>query len=74
MADFSVNETRPKGHAAQDRFEYRIYFALIFVFALPFAVLGYVWTVVRHARTPAQGPVARAWAEAQQVAPMIFRA
>lgn len=74
MADFSVNETRHKGHHAYDRLEYRVYVALIFVFALPFAALGYAWTVIRHARTPDQGPVARAWAEARQVAPMIFRA
>ena len=74
MADFSVNEARHKGHAAQDRIEYRIYFALIFLVALPFAALGYAWTVIRHARTPERGPIARAWCEASQVAPMIFRA
>lgn len=74
MADFSVNEARHKGHAAQDRLEYRIYFALIFLFALPFAMAAYAWTVIRHARTPDRGPIARAWCEAQQIAPMIFRA
>ena len=74
MADFTVNAHRhhPKtGRGA--RVEYRLYFALIFLLALPFALLAHFWAVVRHARAPAQGPVARACAEAHAIAPMIFR-
>lgn len=74
MADFSVNETRHRGHQAHGRLEYRLYFAVIFLLALPFAAAAYAWAVVRHARAPEMGPIARARAEAHSIAPMIFRA
>jgi len=72
MADFSVNSPRFRGPRA-DRPEYRLYFAVVFLLALPFAALGYAWSVIRHAEVPAEGPLARAKAEAHQVVPMIFR-
>ena len=72
MADFSVNHSRHRGPRTES-FEYRLYFAIIFVFALLFAVAGHVWSVLRLAKAPVQGPVARARAEANQIAPMIFR-
>lgn len=72
MADFTVNhQTRYRDHRT-DRLEYRIYFALIFVFALVFAALGWALASLRG-RRPAIGPVTRAMAEARQVAPLIFR-
>jgi hypothetical protein len=71
MADFTVNHPRHRG-ARTDRLEYRLYFALIFAFALVFAVLGWALAALRG-RAPATGPVARAMAEARQVAPLIFR-
>ncbi len=72
MAYFSVNTHRHRA-ARTEGIEYRVYFALIFLFALPVAVAGWLWPVLRHGRIPAEGPVARARAEAHQIAPMIFR-
>lgn len=72
MADFSVNHPRHRG-VRTGSFEYRLYFAPIFVFALLFALTGHLWSVLRHGRAPAPGPFARARAEAHQVVPMIFR-
>lgn len=74
MADFTVNAHRHHARSTRGaRIEYRLYFALIFMFALPFALASHAWAVMRHARAPAIGPVARARAEAHAVVPMIFR-
>jgi hypothetical protein len=72
MADFSVNSHRHRAPRTE-RIEYRIYFGIIFLFALVFALMGYAWSVVRHAKTPPHGPIAQARAEAHQIAPFIFR-
>jgi len=76
MADFSVNHPRHRGDHRGVRtgsFEYWLYFAPIFVFALVFAVAGHVWAVLRRGPVPTSGPIARARAEARQIVPMIFR-
>lgn len=72
MADFTVNHPRHRSHPRPARLEYRLYFALIFAFALVFATIGWALALLRG-RRPAAGPVARAMAEARQVAPLIFR-
>ena len=71
MADVHVEPPRLRG-ARQDRVEFRVYFALIFLFALPSALLACGWHLLRHG-TPCKGPIARARTEAQLLAPMIFR-
>jgi hypothetical protein len=75
MADVSVNHARQaarfRGHRP-DRLEYRIYFALIFALALVFALAGWAVDALRGQRGR-PGPVARAIAEARQIAPLIFR-
>jgi hypothetical protein len=71
MADFTVNHPRHRGHRS-DQLEYRLYFALIFAVALPFAALGWALDAARG-RRGRPGPVARAIAEARQIAPLIFR-
>ena len=74
MADFTVNSPRGRGAARPGgALEYRLYFAVMFILALPFALLAYFWAVTRHARIPDQGPLARARAEAHLIVPMIFR-
>ncbi len=73
MADFSVNSPRHHRAARPGRVEHLFYFAPVFLLALPFALAGYGWSVLRHARRPATGPIARAKAEADQIVPMIFR-
>ena len=56
------------------RTEYRVYFTIIFLFAVPFAILSWAWTALRTRRRPAQGPITRAWTEAQAITPLIFSA
>ena len=65
--DHAVHTTRtPKA-------EFYIYFALIFVVAIPLATLAWGWAVLRHQRLPVHGPLARAWREAGAITPAIFR-
>ena len=72
MADVRVNTPRLRS-ARNDRFEYRFYFALIFAFALPAALIGFALGALRDTGEPNKGPVARALSDAQFLAPMIFR-
>ncbi len=72
MADFTVNAPRAR-HMRTGKWEYRIWFALIFGAALPFALGSWAWGTLRDGRMPAQGPVARARAEAHLIAPTILR-
>ena len=73
MTDYSVNI--PKGHSySPDGIEYRIYFALIFLAALPFGLVGWMISpLTPHARRQGR-PIPRALAEARTITPMIFRA
>jgi hypothetical protein len=73
MTDNTVNAPRARLHRGS-RTEFTVYFALIFLAALPFAALGWAFAALRHRRLPAKGPVARAWCEARQITPMIFLA
>lgn len=67
MTDYSVNI--PRGAAARhERAEYRVYFTLILIAALPFGLAGWV------AAPRSGGPLRRAIAEARRITPMIFRA
>ena len=52
--------------------EYRLYFFCIFFFAIPFATLRWVRDVIRHRTLNLNGPLARAWLEADRITPMIF--
>jgi len=54
--------------------EFYVYFAIIFVLAIPFAMAIWVMELVRERRLPVHGPLARAWREAGTVTPAIFRA
>jgi hypothetical protein len=53
--------------------EFYIYFALIFVVAIPLATLAWGWSLIRHGSLPVHGPLARAWREAGAITPAIFR-
>lgn len=52
--------------------EFMLYFALIFLFAFPFACFGWGRDVVRFRTLNLPGPLARAWAEADRTTPLIF--
>jgi len=72
MADVRVNAPRMQG-GRRNGTEYQVYFALIFFFAFPAALLACLWHQLRPDGTPGKGPIARARAEALFLAPMIFR-
>jgi hypothetical protein len=54
--------------------EFRLYFTLIFLLALPLGLATWAWAFVRHGRLPRLGPFARAWYDAKAITPMIFSA
>lgn len=56
------------------RAEFYAYFAVIFLVAIPFALVAWVQALVTGRRLPAMGPLARAWREAGAITPSIFRA
>ncbi len=53
--------------------EFYIYFSLIFVVAIPLAIVAWGFSLVRDRRLPVLGPLARAWREAGAITPAIFR-
>lgn len=53
--------------------EYATYFVLILIFALPVQCLVWLGSAIRHMRLPAQGPLARALRDAEEITPSIFR-
>lgn len=53
--------------------EYATYFVLILIFALPVQCLVWLGSALRHMSLPAQGPLARALRDAEEITPSIFR-
>lgn len=72
MADYTVNAPRPRAERAQ-AWEYRLYFSVIFALALATGLLTWSWRVVTTGKLPRLGPVGRALADAQVLAPIVFR-
>jgi hypothetical protein len=71
----SVHMTNGPSHAHRTpRAEFYGYYALIFIVALPFAVLGWSARAVIARKLPAQNPISRAWGHARAITPSIFRA
>jgi hypothetical protein len=71
MTDFTSDHTthrRPMRRGA----EFHLYFALIFLLALPFSTAGWVLDIVARRTLNMHGPLARAWAEADRITPLIF--
>ncbi|NJM83490.1 MAG: protein pufQ [Tabrizicola sp.] len=62
-----------QSHRTPSRTEFYIYFTLIFLVAIPFAMIAWVVKLVSERRLPVHGPLARAWREAGAVTPAIFR-
>jgi PufQ cytochrome subunit len=54
--------------------EFYAYFTVIFLVAIPFAILGWVARLVITQKMPAMNPIFRAWADAGAITPSIFRA
>ena len=54
--------------------EFQIYFALIFLLAIPVGTERWIANVVRQRSLDVKGPLAWAWAEADRITPLIFSA
>jgi hypothetical protein len=62
------------GHSHRTpRAEFYVYFALIFLIAVPVATLAWAFALIRDRHLPVHGPMARAWREAGAITPAIFR-
>jgi hypothetical protein len=69
----SHGEQHAHGHRAP-RAEFYVYFAVIFLVAVPFACLGWIARTVMARKLPMMNPISRAWADAGAITPSIFRA
>ena len=74
MTDVSTDMPPARIAGRQRGTEFKIYFALIFFLALPFAMERWVAHVIRRRSLNVHGPLARAWAEADRITPLIFSA
>jgi PufQ cytochrome subunit len=78
MSDQTANTgTANTGNEAAHRTshtEFYTYFTVIFLVAIPFAILGWVARLVFTQKLPAMNPIFRAWADAGAITPSIFRA
>ena len=73
MADPGLSAPRAFPTRQRSRVEYRLYFAVIFLLALPFALVQWLFAFLR----PAEGNanvLHRALSEARAITPMIFSA
>ena len=59
---------------SSERWEFRVYFTLILLFALPFSTIAWGTDIYRRRTLNLHGPLARAWAEADRITPVIFSA
>ncbi|MAT87652.1 MAG: protein pufQ [Aestuariivita sp.] len=73
MTDIASNTNKPRVHRRRS-VEFTVYFSIIFVLAIPFAAVFWVLEVIRKQTLKLRGPLARAWAEADRVTPLIFSA
>ena len=73
MSDQTAAETVVHHAQRTPKTEFYIYFTLIFVVAIPIAIVNWVFRLIADRRRPAQGPLARAWREAGSITPAIFR-
>ena len=69
-----VTSTPPHKARAKRGTEFLLYFSLIFVLAIPFATIFWLIDVFQKQTLNLHGPLARAWAEADRITPLIFSA
>lgn len=75
MTDFTSSETRSHKHGQTKRgTEFLVYFSIIFVVAIPFAFVIWMLEIFQKQTLNLHGPLARAWAEADRITPLIFSA
>ncbi len=73
MTDIT-NTPMPRGAGRKRGTEFKIYFTLIFILAIPVGTERWIANVVRKRSLDVRGPLARAWAEADRITPLIFSA
>ncbi len=75
MTDFTNTPTQmptdTKRHLSS-KGEYKFYFVLIFLAALPICLIRWVITAITDTRHLQKDPVRWAWSEAQTITPRIF--
>ncbi len=74
MTDMTSNAPAPRAHGRKRGLEFNIYFALIFLLAIPVGCERWIANVIRKRSLDVRGPLARAWAEADRITPLIFSA
>ncbi|MFY9238917.1 MAG: cytochrome PufQ [Roseovarius sp.] len=70
-ADTNAPE-RSRKKPAPRRTEYTAYFAVIFMTAVPFALVAWALAQVGIMDTPEHGPIKSAWSQASIITPKIF--
>ena len=73
----TVHSTNPPVAAKSGRglrTEFAVYFAIIFLAAIPLACLAWVLAALRKGSLAHTNPIRRAWSQARIIAPMIFSA
>ncbi|MCA0421853.1 MAG: protein pufQ [Proteobacteria bacterium] len=72
MRDQTVNS---HGHHVTrvPRAEFKIYFALILMIAVPVQLVAWTGEAVIHAKKPRLDPLTRAWKDSTAITPMTFR-
>ena len=71
-----VTQSPPAPHRSREslRSEFVIYFAIIFLAAMPLAAIAWALGLVRGGDMARKGPISRAWSQARIITPMIFSA
>jgi len=69
-----ITSTPPQRRSGRRGSEFHAYFALIFLLSLPFAFVGWALDIAARRTLNLPGPLARAWAEADRITPLIFSA
>ena len=73
MTDYSASGALLPRSFRRPQVEFRFYFALIFLIAVPLACLAWIGAAVLRGRLSAQNPVSRAWHQAGEITPYIFQ-
>jgi len=74
MTDMTSNAPVQRAPGRKRGLEFHIYFTLIFLLAIPVGTERWIANVIRRRTLNVRGPLARAWAEADRITPLIFSA
>ena len=75
MSDQTANGHSHTAHHAPrvPRAEFKVYFGLILMIAVPVQLVAWTGEAVIRGRMPRLDPLTRAWKDATAITPMIFR-